>query len=198
MPVRLIPFAQHLEEAEAFHGHLCGGIVLGVRMALLGLREIDLPEPKGADRKKLMVFVEVDRCATDAITSVTGCRPGKRTMKIHDFGKMAATFLNLETGQAVRIAALPRDRAPLTETTPEAAARLLCQVPDADLFKLQRGRVPLDGGDRPGLPVRCVTCARCGEEVLDMREVRVGGEPWCRPCAQGASYFIPAASQARS
>ena len=198
MDAALIPFAQHLEEAEAFHGHLCGGIVLGVRMALRGLREIHLQDPKGADRKKLLVFVEVDRCATDAITSVTGCRPGKRTMKIKDFGKMAATFLNMETGQAVRISAKPRDRAPLTETTPEASARLLCALPDGELFRIQPGRVPLAAGDRPGLPVRCVTCVRCGEEVLDLRDVLVQGETLCWPCAQGESYFIPDPSEGRA
>jgi formylmethanofuran dehydrogenase subunit E len=197
MGLSLIPLSQHLEEAEAFHGHLCGGIVLGVRMALRGLREIGIEDPKGADRKKLMIFVEVDRCATDAITSVTGCRPGKRTMKIKDFGKMAATFVNLETDQAVRISARPRERPPLSETTPEASARLLCAVADGDLFRIQRGRVPLTAGDRPGLPVRCVTCVRCGEEVLDMRDVPVEGGPLCRPCAQGESYFIPDAGAER-
>jgi len=107
MKIHEIDTEQHLQEAEAFHGHLCGGIVTGVPMALRGLKEIGVRDPTGEDRKNLMIFAEIDRCATDGVTSVTGCRPGKRTMKIKDFGKMAATFLNLETGMARPVRPLP-------------------------------------------------------------------------------------------
>jgi formylmethanofuran dehydrogenase subunit E len=160
-------------------------------MALRGLREIGIHDPKGEDRKKLVVYVEIDRCATDAITSVTGCRPGKRTMKIKDYGKLAATFVHLETGEAVRIAALPRkDNGPQTER-PEVAARRLEASPDEALFQLHRGRVPMGAGELPGFPVRSVLCARCGETVLDMRdEVDAAGKTLCRPCAEGQSYFL--------
>ncbi|HAR95060.1 MAG TPA: formylmethanofuran dehydrogenase, partial [Deltaproteobacteria bacterium] len=92
-----------LEEAKAFHGDVCAGIVLGTRLALLGLQAIGIDDPKGKDRKDLIVYVETDRCATDAILSVTGCHPGKRSMKILDYGKMAATFINVKTGKAVRV-----------------------------------------------------------------------------------------------
>ena len=92
-----------LEAAGNFHGEVCHGIAFGTRMTMSGLKRIGITDPKGADRKKLMVFVEIDRCATDAIMALTGCRPGKRTMKIRDYGKMAATFINLETGRAVRV-----------------------------------------------------------------------------------------------
>lgn len=191
MAVDHVGFEAHLNEALAFHGHLCGGIVLGVRMALLGLKEIGIQDPKNEDRKKIMVFVEIDRCATDAITSVTGCRPGKRTMKIKDFGKMAAAFVNLETGNAVRISAKARkdDRA---ESTPEEAARALGEAADEELFHIQHGRVPLGAGDLPGLPARSVPCACCGETVMDMRDVVRNGAPLCIPCAEGRSYFFPA------
>ena len=92
-------FDSLLEESVKVHGHLCAGQVLGVRMSMLGLREIGISDPKGADRKSLIVFVEMDRCATDAVQSVTGCSLGKRSMKFMDYGKMAATFLNLKTRQ---------------------------------------------------------------------------------------------------
>lgn len=180
--------ADLLREAEAFHGHLCGGIVIGVRMALLGLERTGIQDPKGRDRKNLMVFVEIDRCATDAITSVTGCRPGKRTMKIKDYGKMAAAFLNLATGKAVRVSAKNRPRL----DDPEAELRALRELPAEALFLVQEGRVPLEEGDLPGRPVRSVPCARCGESVLDMRDLLVEGNVLCRPCAEGGSYFIPA------
>src|SRR5690349_12367029 len=93
-----------IDEAVAFHGHMCPGTVLGVRMALAGCRAVDLPEPRNAG-KDLVVFVEIDRCATDAIQALTGVSLGKRTLKHVDLGKMAATFVNVPAGRAVRVAA---------------------------------------------------------------------------------------------
>src|SRR3990172_1750480 len=98
-------FVSRLQESVRIHGHLCPGQVLGVRMSLLGLREIGIDDPKGRDRKSIIVFVEMDRCATDAVQSVTGCSLGHRTMKFMDYGKMAVTFLNLKTDYAVRVIA---------------------------------------------------------------------------------------------
>src|SRR5438270_4762922 len=94
-----------LAEAEQAHGHLCAGQVLGVRMAMLGLARLGINDPKGTDRKRLVTFVEIDRCMTDAISVVTGCRLGKRAMKFRDWGKVAATFCDLESGRAVRVSA---------------------------------------------------------------------------------------------
>jgi formylmethanofuran dehydrogenase subunit E len=99
-----------LDEAKATHGHVCAGQVLGVRMAMLGCRLVGIDDPKApANLKKLMVYVEIDRCATDAIQSVTGCRMGKRTLKFRDYGINAATFLNLETGVPIELS-LPKNR----------------------------------------------------------------------------------------
>src|ERR1700712_1054582 len=99
-----------LKEAEVAHGHLCAGQILGVRMAILGCRRLGIDEPRGRDRKRLVTFVEIDRCATDAIGVVTGCRLGKRALKFRDWGKMAATFIDLAPKdlarhRAIRIAA---------------------------------------------------------------------------------------------
>src|ERR1700726_2725035 len=98
-------FDELLEEARIAHGHLCAGQVLGVRLAMLGCARLAIEEPRGRDRKRLVTFVEIDRCATDAIGVVTGCRLGKRALKFRDWGKMAATFVDLETNRAIRIAA---------------------------------------------------------------------------------------------
>src|SRR5580698_9236172 len=95
-----------LVKAEAAHGHMCAGQILGVRLALLGLQRLGIQDPLGADRKRIVTYVEIDRCATDAIGLVTGCRLGKRTLKFRDWGKMAATFIHLDTGHALRIVAL--------------------------------------------------------------------------------------------
>jgi formylmethanofuran dehydrogenase subunit E len=103
----MLAFEELLKECASLHGHLCAGQVIGVRMAMIGCREIGIDEPKGS--KKILVYVEIDRCATDAVRAVTGCSLGRRTLKFLDYGKMAATFVNLETHKAVRV--LARDDA---------------------------------------------------------------------------------------
>ncbi|MGH9660382.1 MAG: FmdE family protein, partial [Bryobacteraceae bacterium] len=96
-------FEEYERLAEAAHGHMCAGQILGLRLALYGVRLLGLADPAGADRKRLVTFVEIDRCATDAIPIVTGCRMGKRALKFRDFGKVAATFCDLKEDRAVRI-----------------------------------------------------------------------------------------------
>src|ERR1700690_3907620 len=100
----------YLREAEASHGHLCAGQVLGVRLAMLGIEKLGIEDPRGKDRKRLVTFVEIDRCATDAISLVTGCRLGKRALKFRDWGKMAATFVEVSAGRGIRIVALEDSR----------------------------------------------------------------------------------------
>src|SRR5215475_3184579 len=94
-----------IREAEIAHGHLCAGQILGVRLAMLGLAKLGVDDPRGKDRKRVVTFVEIDRCATDAVAVVTGCRLGKRALKFRDWGKMAATFVDVGSGRAVRVAA---------------------------------------------------------------------------------------------
>src|ERR1051326_9212145 len=96
---------EYLDDAARAHGHLCAGQVLGVRMAMLGLKQLGIDDPQGKDRKRLVTYVEIDRCATDAVAVVTGCRLGKRALKFRDWGKVAATFVDLESGRAVRVVA---------------------------------------------------------------------------------------------
>lgn len=175
-----------LTEAEAFHGHICGGIVIGLRMAMEGLRQIGIRDPKGADAKDFLVFVEIDRCATDAITVVTGCRPGKRTMKLRDYGKMAATFVNLKDQHAVRLSTLD---SPDPAEAPEACVVRLKRQPAPALFRIQQVEVNLAPGDLPGRPVRTARCEQCGETVLDARDVTVDGNCLCLPCAEGERYY---------
>ncbi|HVX65109.1 MAG TPA: formylmethanofuran dehydrogenase subunit E family protein, partial [Bryobacteraceae bacterium] len=98
-------FDEYVAAAERIHGHICAGQILGLRMAVYGLQLLGLDDPEGAHRKRLVTFVEIDRCATDAVTVVTGCRLGKRALKFRDFGKVAATFCDIESGRAVRVVA---------------------------------------------------------------------------------------------
>ena len=94
-----------LRDAEVAHGHICAGQVLGVRLAMRGLELLGIDDPYGKDRKRLITFVEIDRCATDAVGVVTGCRLGKRALKFRDWGKVAATFVDLQSGSLAEAAA---------------------------------------------------------------------------------------------
>src|SRR3984893_14991887 len=109
----------YLHDAEQAHGHLCAGQVLGVRMAMLGLQKLGIDDPHGKDRKRLVTFVEIDRCATDAVAVVTGCRLGKRALKSANRDKVAATFVDVGTGRAVRVAAKESSKALARQMHPE-------------------------------------------------------------------------------
>lgn len=185
-----------LEESVKIHGHLCPGQVLGVKMSILGLSKIGIDDPKGKDRKSLIVFVEMDRCATDAVQSVTGCSLGHRTMKFMDYGKMAATFVNLKTGKAVRVIAREEAREKAKEIFPEIEDKYAAQLeaykimPDDELFDIMPVRVNIKPEDMPGRPLRRVRCGICGEYVQDMREVYRDEKALCKPCADGGYYTI--------
>src|SRR5215471_4726108 len=115
--------AEYLQDAEVAHGHLCAGQVLGVRMAMFGLKKLGIDDPQEKDRKRIVTFVEIDRCATDAIMVVTGCRLGKRALKFRDWGKMAATFVDLESGRAIRVAATESSKALAGTMYPELQSK---------------------------------------------------------------------------
>jgi formylmethanofuran dehydrogenase subunit E len=187
-------FSTLLDEAVAFHGHLCAGQIIGVRIAMLGLRELGITDPKGKDRKRLIVFVEIDRCATDAIMTVTGCRIGRRNMKVMDYGKMAATFLDVETGRAVRIVSLQTARERAAALYPDlstgaAQMKAYRELNDCDLFQVQNVAVSVRPEDMPGPSLGKGMCAVCGETILDCRERQVGDRVLCRPCATDNRYY---------
>uniref|UniRef100_UPI004056A2ED FmdE family protein n=1 Tax=Candidatus Electronema sp. TaxID=2698783 RepID=UPI004056A2ED len=192
-------FAKLLEISAKIHGHLCAGQVIGVRMALLGLRLIGIDDPKGADRKKLYVIVEIDRCATDAIQSVTGCSLGKRSLRWMDFGIMAATFVNLATGKAARVTAREEARELSKKYCPELADKYQRQLeayrvmPEEELFAAEEVAVDIPNCDLPGRPLRRVQCADCGDYVQDCRETERDGKLLCRACA-GQRYWKPVQS----
>ncbi|MFK5952204.1 MAG: FmdE family protein [Desulfobacterium sp.] len=188
-------FESLLEASAIAHGHLCAGQVIGVRMAMLGCRLVDIDDPTSPKfKKKLIVYVEMDRCATDAISSVTGCRLGKRTLKFKDYGINAATFVNLETRKAVRIVSTEASRELVKCYAPEEEHHYQQQMkgykimPENELFDVQWGAVDLPEQDMPGPPQTHTTCAKCGQVVRDTREIMVDGQPLCRICA-GEGYF---------
>ena len=195
MPLLDLPAYEQL--AEKAHGHLCAGQILGLRMALYGVRLLGIEDPAGADRKRLVTFVEIDRCMTDAIPVVTGCRLGKRALKFRDFGKVAATFCDLRENRAVRIVALDSAKQRARELFPEIENRNQQQMrayrllTDEELFSTQWVKVSIGPEDLPGYKAGRVVCAQCGEGINFQRQVVRHGATLCRACA-GERYYEPA------
>ena len=184
-----------LLECERLHGHMCAGQLLGARMALLGCEAIGVDDPRGADCKKLIVWVEIDRCMADAVSAVTGVRLGKRSLKYVDYGKVAATFVNTETNEAVRVVALESSRGLADQRFGEIAKkrerqfRAYSEATDEELFKIEYVALRLSDLDAPGSPRSRVICDVCHEGVNDGREVvQADGRVVCRSCA-GESYY---------
>lgn len=190
-------FQTLLRGSAATHGHLCPGQVVGVRMAMLGCRLIGLDEPQSPEQiKQLLVYVEIDRCAADAVAYVTGAKLGRRSLKFVDHGIMAATFVNLATGRAFRIVCRESARELAARYAPEPADRHARQLaayqamPTEELFRIAEVAVEVPEWDLPGPTRFKAVCERCGETVRDRREIREDGRVLCRPCARGA-YFRP-------
>jgi len=186
--------AAYLDDAAVAHGHLCAGQVLGVRMAMFGMKKLGIEDPQGKDRKRVVTFVEIDRCATDAIMVVTGCRLGKRALKFRDWGKMAATFIDLESGRAIRVAAtesskaLARSMHPELESKNEQQMRAYQEMDDDQLFHTQWVKVDLPAEEFPGYKGERIVCSECGEGISYRREIRREGKILCRACA-GERYW---------
>src|ERR1700689_5515172 len=191
-------FEPYPHDAEQAHGHLCAGQVLGGRLAMSGLIKLGIDDPRGKDRKRLVTFVEIDRCATDAVAVVTGCRLGKRALKFRDWGKVAATFVDLTNGNAIRVAAKESSKALARRMHPEIADKNQQQmlayreITDDDLFTLQWVKVDLPPEEFHGYKGERVVCEICGEGINFKREVRHDGKLLCRACASTEErYYKP-------
>ena len=197
-------FETLLKNSAAAHGHLCPGQAVGVRMAMLGCRLIDLNEPTCHDQiKKLIVFIEMDRCTADAVAHVTGVKLGRRSLKFMDYGIMGATFTNLETGKAFRVVSTEEARDLAPYFAPEISGKHPQQLeaykrmPDNVLFRVHKVKVALNEYDMPGPTRFKVACVQCGQMVRDHREVPKDGLPYCKPCAE-KTYFSDAQEIHRS
>lgn len=191
-------FDELLVKAEAAHGHMCPGQILGVRVAMLGLSRLGIDDPRGADRKRLIAYIEIDRCATDAIGMVTGCRLGKRSLKFRDWGKMAATFVDLESNRGIRIVALEDSRELAQELYPHVEGKKAQQMAayheltNEQLFREQWVRVRPQPSELPGYRGGRFLCPRCSEGVNFGRFTEVKGERLCLTCAHpDLRYWTP-------
>jgi formylmethanofuran dehydrogenase subunit E len=186
-----------IDECGSLHGHICPGQIMGVRMAVLGCHLTGIRDPRGVERKKLFVWVEIDRCVTDAVSAVTGVRLGKRSLKFLDYGKVAATFLNLPENRAYRIVAKEESRELADELYPaigDKKERQMLTYREIDaslLFKVESVLIELNDFEMPGRPRRRIICEQCGEGVNDGRDLVDGlNRRVCRSCALGGYYRI--------
>ena len=187
---------EYAAQAAQAHGHMCAGQILGLRMAMYGMKLLGIEDPAGSDRKRLVTFVEIDRCATDAIPIVTGCRLGKRALKFRDFGKVAATFCDLKEDRAVRVVARETSKERAKLLYPEIAdknqqqMRAYGELPDEELFATQWVRVALGPEEFPGYKGERRSCEECGEGINFKREVIRNDRVLCKACA-GERYYTP-------
>ena len=183
---------EYLQLAAIAHGHLCAGQVLGVRLAMLGLRELGITDPV-AERKRIVTYVEIDRCMTDAIALVANCRLGKRALKFRDWGKVAATFVDLQNGRAIRIAARESSKEIARDMFPEMSKdagqqKAYAELSEEVLFETKWVKVEVKPEDLPGFKGPRAVCAECGEGINFAREVLQDGRTLCRACA-GETYY---------
>src|SRR5882762_1955736 len=189
------PIDDLLERHELTHGNLCPGTLLALRMSVLGCALVGIEDPRGADRKQLIVWIEIDRWLADAVETATGARLGKRTLKFLDYGKLAATFLNIETGKAVRIVALESSRRladlrhPEIEDKYERQMQTYREAAEEELFGVTDVQLQVRAKDLPGHPRSRVICHKCGEGVNDGREISLPDRiTLCRSCDYGTYY----------
>jgi formylmethanofuran dehydrogenase subunit E len=187
-----------LRESSARHTHLCPRQVLGARMSLYAgkLLALDLPRRD----KRLLVIAETDGCFTDGVEAATGCRVGHRTLRIEDYGKIAATFADVSTGTALRVAPRLDIRRRAFAFAPGERRRYFAQLhayqvmPDDELFSMDAVQLKTPLAEILSRPGVRVNCDGCGEEIINGREVRGHELVLCLPCAGSAYYSVAAQS----
>ena len=189
--------ADHLAATAALHHHICPRQVLGVRMGMLAadLLGLDLPRTD----KRVLTIVETDGCFCDGVAVSVNCWVGRRTMRVEDYGKVAATFIDTLTEVAWRVYPHPEARGRAAAYAPDAPnsweAMLVGyqHMPAAELLIARRVVLTTPVADIVSVPGHRVVCEHCGEEILNEREVHVGSSLLCRACA-GEVYYTPAPS----
>jgi len=186
-----------LELSSRDHSHLCPRQILGVRIGLAGLKALGFGEPPS--QKQLLVITETDGCFVDGLIASTGCTVGHRTMRVEDYGKVAATFVDTVTGQAIRVAPALDVREKAYAYAPDEPRRYFAQMrayqimPDEEMFTFTTVALNSPIGaivSRPGLRVNCDLC---GEEIMNEREIHRDGLTLCHACA-GDGYYQPTLS----
>ncbi len=183
-----------LTESTAMHKHLCPRQVLGVRMGLYAGELLHLELPR--QDKRLYTLVETDGCFVDGVTVATGCSIGHRTLRLMDYGKVAAVFVDTKTGKAVRIWPGPQCRTRAAKYAPLAPNRWRAQLDAYQIMLLSACEVDLliDLKALIAQPGIRVNCSDCGEEIVNQREVIRESKVLCRSCA-GDGYVLFSGSE---
>ena len=181
----------YLEKAKALHGDICAGIVLGTRLTLAGMKALGMDPMKR--NRDLIVFVEIDRCMTDAVQAVTGISLGHRTLKYVNYGKFAATFYDMESKRAVRFT-----KKQSANCQGDDYGEYLKTAPEEELVNIEEVKLSLDDNDLPGSPKNTKECSRCGELIFDGRAIKKNGKLLCKACADGSYYAHSAKPQAEA
>ena len=183
-----------LAESEARHRHLCPRQVLGVRMGLWAGEWLGVTVPQMA--KRLLTIVETDGCFADGVAVATNCWVGRRTLRVEDYGKVAATFVDTQGHSAVRIAPHAAARQSAARYAPAARNRWEAMLlgyqlmPVEELLVAQRVQLRQPIEQIISHAGRRLNCQRCGEEIINGREVENEGLLLCRACAGTAYYCV--------
>jgi formylmethanofuran dehydrogenase subunit E len=175
-------------KAKDFHGHVCGGIVLGTRMTIAGMRELGM-NPHEHNRS-LIIYVEIDRCGADAVQAITGCSLGHRNLKHKDYGKFAATFVDTATGKAVRVAVSEKNREKHNQLEQKELLKVLGEIPESEILKIEHVQISIPEDDIPGFPHQKARCSVCGEQIMDNHHVIVDGKVMCKNCGISSYYTV--------
>lgn len=188
------PLQTILELSAVQHKHLCPRQVLGARIGLAGAAALGLETPRRD--KRLLIITETDGCFADGLAAATGCTMGHRTLRLADYGKIAATFVDVKTETAVRITPQLdiRQKAHIyaPDETKHYYAQLVGyqQMPDEELLSVQPVRLTTSVKQIVSRNGVRVNCAHCGEEIINEREIIRNGQPLCAICA-GPAYYAP-------
>jgi formylmethanofuran dehydrogenase subunit E len=185
----------YLEKSSRDHSHLCPRQILGVRMGLCGLKALGAPANSG--NKRLLVITETDGCFADGLIAATDCTVGHRTLRVEDYGKAAATFVDTQTGLAVRVAPTLNIREQAYQYAPNEPRHYFAQMqayqimPDEEMFTVTEVHLAVPIAEivsRPGVRINCEVC---GEEIMNEREVHKNGQVLCKACTSNAYYELP-------
>ncbi|MBI4813417.1 MAG: formylmethanofuran dehydrogenase [Methanobacterium sp.] len=188
-------YVELLKKAGEFHGDTCGGIVMGTKLAIHGMESLGMTP--GEKDKRLIVFTDIDRCICDAIQSVTKTSLGKKSLKPMGYGKFAATFVNIDTGEAVRVLDIDANNKDTDieaeeehEETIEELTERIAKTPGEELFLVQEVSVKIDPNDLPGKPLEIAKCVECDEVVMDGKQHLKGGLAYCTSCFEKSYYQL--------
>jgi formylmethanofuran dehydrogenase subunit E len=184
-----------LEKSSRDHSHLCPRQILGVRMGLCGLKALGVSANQGS--KRLLVITETDGCFADGLTAATDCTVGHRTLRVEDYGKAAATFVDTQTGLAIRVAPALDIRERAYHYAPDEPRHYFAQMqayqimPDEKMFTVTEVQLATSIAEIISRPGVRVNCDNCGEEIMNEREMHKDGQVLCKACASRAYYELP-------